>query len=435
MPLLSEAQLSQKVSQILSKFGLGFKYDFGWVACRQGAGCVQWVMRSPRVQVKPELLKWACRRAGSNVSELSYKFKDLPQWVNKEKKPTLKQLENFAKATFVPVGQLFSERPPDESLKNLSVQDFRSLKSRKLHEPSCHLIDTIYLCQQRQNWYHDFLKSEGHQKLNFVASVSTKHSVVQVAQKICRHIKFDDRTRRKASNWEEALVLLRKCIEDSGVLIMINGVVGSNTRRPLQVDEFRGFALADDLAPLIFVNGADAKSAQMFTMAHELAHIWLGNSAVVNVSPDVRSSDQKVEQWCNQVAAEILAPLESIKQEVIDTADIQNAIKKLVQKYKVSSLVILRRLLDAKQITRKLFDEIYSGEELKFSKKNNSRSSRGGGDFYRTLGVRVGQQFMYDLVASTWARQTTFTEAFRLLGIKSSSTFQNISYKIGVRKK
>ena len=112
---------------------------------------------------------------------------------------------------------------------------------------------------------------------------------------------------------------------------------GSNTHRKLEANEFRGFALADSLAPLVFINGADTKSAQMFTLAHEIAHIWLGASALSDTNVVSTRSTHHEERWCNQVAAELLVPLQSIKAEHRDGEVLRHELDRLARHYKVST--------------------------------------------------------------------------------------------------
>ena len=208
---------------------------------------------------------------------------------------------------------------------------------------------------------------------------------------------------------------------------MVSGVVGSSNNRRLDPEEFRGFALADSLAPLVFVNGADTKAAQMFTLAHELAHLWLGQSALSNA--DVRSApSHAVERWCNGVAAELLVPLAVLKQEFQPQRAVDIEVSRLARVFKVSTLVILRRVHDAGGITKDRMWKLYDAELMRL--RSVSRSS--GGDFYLTTVARVGKRFARAVASSTWEGHSSFTEAFSLLGCKKIKTLQELSRSVGV---
>ena len=208
---------------------------------------------------------------------------------------------------------------------------------------------------------------------------------------------------------------------------MVSGVVGSNNKRVLNPEEFRGFALADKVAPLVFINGADTKAAQMFTLAHELAHIWLGKSAVSDAGI-ASSTTQNVEAWCNRVAAEFLVPLAELRRE-LGTDDPFVAVQKLARAFKVSTLVILRRLLDAEAITRSRFEAAYTAEVKRLTEK---MSSSGGGNFYLTQGARLSRRFARALITSTLEGQTLFRDAFQMLGIKKEKTFRELGRSLEV---
>ena len=252
-----------------------------------------------RVEVKLALLRWARDRAGLDPDELMHRFPRFAEWERETARPTLKQLEQFANTTHTPIGLLFLPEPPAD---RVPVPDFRTAGNRRIERPSPDLLDTVYLCQQRQEWYGDFVRSQAEGPLGFVGSVNIGSNIEETAAAIHHALGFDLEERRQTPSWTD---VLRRFIEQAdaiGVLVMVNGVVGNNNYRKLDADEFRGFALADGLAPLVFINGADTKAAQMFTLAHELAHIWLGETALSDVGPVTLPTNQ-VERWCNQVAA------------------------------------------------------------------------------------------------------------------------------------
>ena len=377
-----------------------------------------------RVEVAPELLRWARERAAKNLDELVGRFPKYPEWESGGVCPTLKQLETFANFVHAPVGYFFLSEPPDEPFP---IPDFRTAGDQPHRRPSPDLLDTIYLCQQRQDWYREFARMEGDEPLSFVGSANLSEDVKMVAARIRSALHLDLEERRALPTWTEALRRFVEMAETLGVLVMVSGVVRNNTHRRLDPDEFRGFALVDDLAPLIFVNGSDSKAAQMFTLAHELAHLWRGESALSNSSP-YSVPEHAVEAWCNRVAAELLVPLDALREEYRQDEELAYALSHLARRFKVSTLVILRRIHDSGELTRHEFHSAYDAELKKLA--TIPRGS--GGDFYRTHSARVGDQFTRAVIADTLEGGTSFTEAFRLLGFKKMRTFNELARRHGI---
>jgi len=296
-----------------------------------------------------------------------------------------------------------------------------------LDRPTPDLLDTIYVCQQRQEWYNGFAREMGDPPPPFVGSLRVGDDVVRSAATIREALGFDVAARRRMSTWTDALRLFIQQADEVGVLVMVSGVVGSNNHRKLDPTEFRGFALADPLAPLVFINGADTKAAQMFTLAHELAHIWLGETAL----SDTQAFDvpkQTIERWCNQVAAELLVPLDLFNAEHDPQAELGPELERLARRFKVSTLVILRRMHDVGTLRGDRYWAAYEAEAQRL--QSFPRSS--GGDFYLTLGARVSKRFARAIVVSTLEGRSSFTEAFRLLGFKKMATFHELGRELGV---
>ena len=373
-------------------------------------------MTSPRMKVRPELLQWACRRRQADPAELRKRFPKYDDWENGNNHPTFRQLEAFAKFTQVPFLTLLFPEPREEKIP---IQDLRTVGNRNVSQPSGNLLDTIYMCQQRQDWYQTFAMLEGEEPLPFVGSATLQSDVETTAREIRATLGFDIEERQELPNWTQALRYFANQADDLGILVMISGVVRNNPHRKLNPEEFRGFALADKLAPLVFINGADTKAAQIFTLAHELAHIWLGESSLSNVTPD-SFSPHRIERWCNQVAAEVLVPITSLHEMFQEDASLADELQRLARYYKTSTLVLLRRLFEMKTLHRGTFAEQYQYQLSQLKPRKGS----GGGNFHATLKTRVGQRFGTALVESAFSGKTAFTDALYYLGIKKISTLE-----------
>ena len=372
------------------------------------------------------VLRWAAQRARLRDDDLATRFKKWPMWLSSEAQPTLKQLEDFARLTHTAIGYFFLPQPP---ALTLPVPDFRTLRDEALAEPSSDLLDTLYLCQQRQDWYRDHARMHGLPALTFVGSAGVQEAPEAVAQRLRATLGLSTEARRQMPTWTDALRLFVAKAEDAGVMVMVSSVVGSNSHRKLDVGEFRGFALADGLAPLIFMNGADSKAAQMFTLAHELAHLWLGATGVSDTQTG-QVPEQQTERWCNKVAAELLMPLVDLRAAHHPNATIPDEIQRLAREFKVSTLVALRRLFDAGYINRAALWQHYREEQERL--RTLKERSSGGGDFYRSLSARTSKRFARAIVSSTLEGLTSFPDAFRMLGMRKTATFYEAARELGV---
>lgn len=380
-----------------------------------------------KAAIHPELLTWARERAGKSAEDLDHRFPKLATWEAGDAQPTIKQLQDFANAVHVPIGYLFLAAPPEE---RMPIPDFRTIDGRGVDRPSPDLLDMLYACQERQGWFKEYARAVRLPELPFVGSVTVTDPPAAVAAAMAEALAFDLEARAACRTWEEALRYFIGQADQIGVLVMVSGVVMSNNTRVLDPEEFRGFALSDRHAPLVFINGADSKSAQMFTLAHELAHLWLGATAVSNASAAPVAGHRREEVWCNAVAAELLVPLAVLRADLVAGEALEQTVARLTRRYKVSSLVILRRLLDANWLTRDQFNTAWAAERARL--REIAERTGGGGNFYRTTLSRVSRRFARALVESTLEGQTLYRDAFRMLGVAKTETFNNIGHEVGV---
>lgn len=378
-----------------------------------------------QVPVAGELLTWARERSRTPAAALAKKFPKFPQWEQETAHPTLRQLESFAQATRTPVGYFFLSQPP---ALPLPIPDFRTRSNDEILEPSPDLLDTIYACQQRQEWYRAFAIATGEGTVAAVAVVQPGADITATVARMRADLRFE--TDRRGASWGEAFRILVDSAEGAGILVMTSGIVGSNTHRVLDPDEFGGFSLVDDYAPIVFINGADTKAAQIFTLAHELAHIYSGQQGVDDSTPHAHAGID-VERWCSAIAAEFLVPAAELT--TADAANLEaQALDALAARFRVSTLVVLIRLRDAGLVTNDRFRTAYDAELERVRRLAAERTSSTGGNYYNTQPARTSKRFARALIADTLEGNTLYRDAFRMLGLKKQSTFDKLAEHLQV---
>lgn len=372
----------------------------------------------PRMDVKREVLEWAIKRSGKTFEDVAKSNKSLNHWLSGRKKPTLRQLEKFANTTHAPFGYLLLSEPPDESLL---IPHFRTVQDHK-YTPSLDLIETIQIISHRQDWIRDRLISLGNVPLDFVGSAKLDDPPTQTAYDMRKKLGMIGEWKSDTKGWTDALVFMRDAMENAGIYVSISGVVGGNNKRPLKVKEFRGFVLSDDYAPFVFVNGTDSKAAQMFTLAHELAHIWIGTDAVFDLH-DLSPANDQIEIVCNKIAAEFLISEEELTGAWNKMTSVSEMIKSLSRRFKVSKIVVARRALDLELITKKAFDEVYA------EYSSNKGKSGSGGNYYATANLRIGKRFARAVISAARNEDILYRDAYSLTGL-NRVTFEKFAKQL-----
>ncbi len=369
------------------------------------------------LNVNANMLTWAIARAGYELHAFTTKFPNVQKWLEGNKKPTVKQLEEFSKKVHLPFGYLFLPEPPKEKLP---IPFFRS-NGTQAENVSINVYDTILLLQQRQDWLKEYLKDNDFTPLPFVGKYKGKDNVKAIVEDIRTTLNIPENWASSFRTFQEAQDHLIEHIEDKGIITVFNGVVENNGHRKIPVDDCRGFVLVDNIAPFMFINNADWKSAQTFTIVHELAHIWTGHSAGFDFRK-LQPADDPIERLCDKVAAEFLVP-EITFNEVWNHNPTMSYAARF---FKVSEIVIARRALDTRKISRQQFFDFYEEySNREFAKKENQSS---GGDFYATTKKRLSITFASHINNAIKSGNLLHRDAYKLTSLKGD-TFQNFFSK------
>lgn len=359
--------------------------------------------------IHPDKYRWVFMRAGYSEEKAIEAFPLLQGWLSSDKLPTMNQLQDFARKFYVPFGYLFLNKPPRESLP---FPVFRGTAGQNNHL-DLNLFDTVKVISARQNWLEEYLVENDIDTSSLVGCITLKTPLAEAVEKLRTMLKLPPRWAFSYGATDTAIGVLTQRLEDAGIFVAYNGVVVNNTHRKLSVSECRGFALVSKVAPYIFINSDDSKSAQLFTLIHEAAHIMLDVSAC-HAGTEMDFNDVN-ERYCDMFAAEFLVPASELRTLW------SNDIKLLSRRFKVREIVIARRAHDLHLLS----DDDYRAFWLEYSNrplKDSKQSS--GGNFYLTSVKRVGRLFAIHVRNAVNNRQMSYTEAYRLTGLHGN-TYQH----------
>lgn len=386
---------------------------------------------SIRVPVNTSIWDWITK-IGTLSNLTPDDRRNIERWRTGESNPTVNQLTKFSRKLRVPFGYFFLNEPIDDTPP---VFAHRTVANAAIIEPSRELIDTLSDMQAIQDWARQDALETGLEKLPFVGSCTAGISAAILAQSIRDTLDLDIswfvRNGRPISA-DDAFTLLREHCEDAGIVVMLNGIVGDNTHRPLDAREFRAFALIDEYAPLIFINRTDSRQGQLFSLAHEVAHLWLGAEEIYN-DTYYYASNAPVEVLCNAAAAELLVPQTIFEMKwhkaIKDCDNAHEAITTVAEEFPASQVVIARRAVDSKLISKEAYQDI--ADESLHQWETREATGGTGGNYYNTKQSRLDHRFMERLAASISEGRTSYVEAYRLTN-SNRKTFPKILESMGV---
>ena len=378
------------------------------------------------INVSENIIDWVMKRVSPSV--LSSKQGELLYaWKEGRKAPTYNHIENMSKLTGIPLGYFFLEKPP---IEDSSFVEYRTVDSKELSNPSRNLMDTLHDMELIQEWIRNELQATGYDDLSFVGGIKKNIQPDDFAVFVRKCLKIEINWYESCKNGEESFKLLRNYISGLGVVVMMSGIVGNNTHRTLDTNEFRAFALVDKKAPLIFINSNDSFNGKLFSLLHEFAHICLGENSLFN---DRYGSIDKVsatEKICNALAAEILVPehifLEKWKKQIREK-DEEATIRELAKYFKCGYTVLARRAYDQKFIDFQSYQNFARKAVQQYLEKK--QTGTGGGDYYNTVASRVDRRFFDLLLGSVLEGRTLYSDAFRLTNT-NRSTFSNLAERM-----
>ncbi|APT83820.1 ImmA/IrrE family metallo-endopeptidase [Corynebacterium aquilae] len=366
------------------------------------------------VTIQPEVLEWALGRSELSENEVEKRFPRLSEWKSGARKPTLPQAKKIAEAARLPLGRLLLPVPtPDE----IAIPDFRTVRNARIHSIGANLREVIQTAEQRLGWYAEYAAESGIEPPEVLGIASPSATPEEAAE-----------SARKALGWEcaghpkgtDKVMDLVNRMEDNGLLVMRNSIVGNSTARRLDVHEFRGFTLREGSYALVFVNTSDSKTAQLFSLAHELGHVA---KAVPGLSGD-QGKNNAVEQWCNKFAATLLIPEVAIRKESFDADALEEQLAATAVRFGVSKEALLWRLVELGLVRNKDAERIVG--LVKGKDVAQDAKSTGAPPFPVLVRSRVGRRFLTTVTEATLSGDLPEPAAAEFLGVRNKETLHKV---------
>lgn len=377
-------------------------------------------------QLSIETLEWAASNTGKSLLEFAHALYTRDDTVSNiaSGKLTMPQIKKFATSAKVPFGFLFLPSPPEKYQPDNKLVDFRTVNNKQ--PLSNNFLDVYKDVEHKQSWYRDYLISIDARKLEFVGKYRDNKTASndEIAEDIRKTVGLSDISDNLKNADEYYSAIVKRC-EAAGILVFKNSIVINSTRRKLNSEEFRGFVISDEFAPAIFINGDDTKYANIFTLAHELSHIWLGESGISDADISSRNIN---EIRCNAIAAEVLVPSNDfIRQWENTNADFREKISVLNKSFKVSELVIARIALTNGKISQDNYRTVYAEVIKRWrEKKRKDKENESIVPFTITLPIRNSSRITKTVIELVKSNRMGPSEAAIILNI-SAATVSSIS--------
>ena len=384
-------------------------------------------MPSVYVNIKPEIINWVLNQIQDDILEENM-INNIKAWLNGTKTPTFNQIEDLSRKTNIPLGYFFLQTPPEEKIDLL---EYRTIDSIQLAKPSRNLIDTIYHMERIRDWMKDYRLEMGFDILPVVGCMENVDDISTITKRIRNDLELNETWYELCSNTREAFNFIRDRLEACGIIVMMSGIVGSNTHRLLDINEFRAFVMVDKWAPIIFINATDSDGARLFSLLHEAVHIWIGKDDLFNDRYDITNGVSSTEKLCNAVTAELMVPKDIFinKWNEINETDVFDTITRLAKYFRCGEVVIARRAKDCNKINQDVYNHVVETAIENYNKIKEKQEDNGG-NYYNTMISRLDGCFVRALCESINIGRTSYTEAYRLTNT-SPKTFAEVAQRLG----